>query len=270
MTAFDPWPPVALHADWGLDAACLAVERRDAVVVVDALSFSTTVVMAAARGADVLPLPRAILDEAGDHTVIERRFGAKLLANDPVDRLLADDLIELSDLRPGDRVVVPSQNGGTLCAAVSQAPAVAVGSFRNRAAVAEWCAMTIAAATARRVTLIAAGSVWSQMTPLTALRPCIEDGLAAGAIASAARALGLDLSVEAAALATLFDSAAERYDLETWLHQSVTGRWLASRGDSQAEIRDAVLVDHDDVVPALAPDRFFRPHVIRRNFQCPT
>ena len=45
MTAFDPWPDARLHLDWGLDAARLAVERGDAVVIVDALSFSTTVIM---------------------------------------------------------------------------------------------------------------------------------------------------------------------------------------------------------------------------------
>ena len=54
MTEFDPWPDAQLHLDWGLDAARLAAERGDAVVIVDALSFSTTVVMAVALGAEVL------------------------------------------------------------------------------------------------------------------------------------------------------------------------------------------------------------------------
>jgi 2-phosphosulfolactate phosphatase len=244
MTEFDPWPDAQLHLDWGLDAARLAAERGDAVVIVDALSFSTTVVMAVALGAEVLALPRVVLERDGDHTVVETRYNARLLANDPTDRQLPGALTELADLRPGDRVVVPSQNGGTLCAAVEQAPATAIGSLRNRAA--------------RRVTLIAAGSMWSQMTPFTALRPSIEDGLAAGAIASAGRDLGLTVSVEAAAMAALFEAGARQEVIDPWLHRSVTGRWLRSRGGGAAEIDDACLIDHDTVVPVRCPDQFFR------------
>ncbi|MGW3956173.1 2-phosphosulfolactate phosphatase [Streptomyces sp. NPDC004752] len=257
LTAFDPWPDAQLHLDWGLDAALLAAERGDAVVVVDALTFSTTAIMAVALGADVLALPRAVLEQEGDHTVIETRYNARLLANDPPDRQLRGALTELAGLRPGDRVVVPSQNGGTLCAAVEQAPGTAIGSFRNRTAVAQWCATSIANGTARRVTLIAAGSMWSQMTPFTALRPSIEDGLAAGAIASAARGLGLTVSVEAAAMAALFEAGTQQEVIGSWLRRSVTGRWLQSRGEP-SQVEDACLIDHDTVVPVRCPDQFFR------------
>lgn len=122
LTSFDPWPDAQVHLDWGLDAARLAVDRGDAVVVVDALSFSTTVIMAAARGADVLALPRSVLERERDHTVIEMRYDARILANDPADRDLPGAVTDLRDLPVGDRVVVPSQNGATLCAAVEQAP----------------------------------------------------------------------------------------------------------------------------------------------------
>lgn len=256
-TVFDPWPDTQLHLDWGLAAARLAVERGDAVVIVDALTFSTTVIMATALGAEVLALPRAVLEGEADHTVIEARYDARLLANDAEDRQLPGVLLDLAALRPGDRIVVPSQNGATLCAAVEQAPATAIGSFRNRAAAAHWCAKTLAAGTARRVTLIAAGSAWAQMTPLTALRPCIEDGLAAGAIASSANDLGLQLSAEAAAMAAQFETGMRQDALDSWLHRSVTGRWLHNRHTS-ADIDDACRIDHDTAVPTRCPDRFFR------------
>jgi 2-phosphosulfolactate phosphatase len=258
MTAFDPWPDARLHLDWGLDAARLAVERGDAVVIVDALSFSTTVIMAVALGADVLALPRVDLEREDDHTAIGARYNARLLANDPADRRLPGALTELGGLRPGDRVVIPSQNGATLCAAVAQAPATAIGSFRNRTAVAQWCVTTLAGGAAQRVTLVAAGSTWSQMTPFTALRPSVEDGLAAGAIASAARDMGLSVSVEATAMATLFEAGTRQEAISSWLRRSVTGRWLRSRGDNPAEIDEACRTDYDTVVPARCPDQFFR------------
>ncbi|MGW4125374.1 2-phosphosulfolactate phosphatase [Nocardia sp. NPDC004711] len=258
---FDPWPDCAVHLDWGIDAARLAAHRGDAVVIIDALSFSTTVILAVARGAAVLPLARAELERTSDLAALQAEHGARLLANDPTDRQLDIPLTDIDSIQPGDRVIVPSQNGGTICAAITDAPAAAISSFRNRTVTAEWCARLLSAGTVERITLIAAGSYWSQMSPYTALRPCIEDGVAAGAVAAALRDTGARLSVEALAIAATFDAVIRTNDISAWLHNTVTGRWLESLDGLPAEVTDAGQLDVSAVVPSLGPDGFFRDTV---------
>ncbi|MER6526101.1 2-phosphosulfolactate phosphatase [Streptomyces sp. NPDC001508] len=256
-SSFDPWPDSPVHLDWGIDAAQLAASRGDAVVIVDALSFSTTVILAVAHGAAVLPLARAELERTPDLAELEAEHRARLLANDPADRQLGDVLTDVGKIQPGDRVIVPSQNGGTICSAITDAPAAAIGSFRNRTATAEWGARLLAAGTVGRLTLVAAGSSWSQMGSRNALRPCIEDGVAAGAVAAALRDSGLGLSVEASAMAAAFDDVHSNHDIATWLRDTVTGRWLKSLDGPPDDVIDAGRLDASPVVPSLAPDGFF-------------
>ena len=74
---FDPWPDAELHVEWGQAAALLAAARGDAVVIIDVLSFSTTVSLAVDRGASVLALSRKEIDELGGPDAVAVRFDAR-------------------------------------------------------------------------------------------------------------------------------------------------------------------------------------------------
>jgi 2-phosphosulfolactate phosphatase len=100
---FDPWPATQVHLEWGVTGARLAAERGDAVVVVDVLSFSTSVTIAAGRGVGCLVLPGPQLAALGGPDVVATRFGLRSAAT---KRTLGPDRLSLSpasllNLEPG-------------------------------------------------------------------------------------------------------------------------------------------------------------------------
>ena len=58
-------PPAALHVEWGLPAAESLAGAYDVAVVVDVLSFTTTLSVALDRGIEVLPYRWADESAAG-------------------------------------------------------------------------------------------------------------------------------------------------------------------------------------------------------------
>lgn len=219
-----------LRFEWGPQGVASLAPESDAVVIVDVLSFSTAVAVAAARGATVFPYrwnDRTAADYAGS-----------------VDALLAGPRREggfslspgsLMSLPSGSRIVLPSPNGATLSLATGATPTFA-GCLRNAAAVAQ-----AARSCGPRVTVIACGEQW----PNGALRPALEDQVGAGAILS--RLCGTR-SPEAAAAVSVFQSVAAH--LPEALRDSVSGRELIGRG-FEGDVAVASELDSDDVAPRL-------------------
>ncbi|MFE3003100.1 2-phosphosulfolactate phosphatase [Nocardia sp. NPDC059246] len=161
----------------------------------------------------------------------------------------------VTNLTRGDRVALVSLNGADIAGNARHAPALLVGSLRNRTAVAHWCAAALDRGPITRVTVVAAAEQWaSTLDGVDGLRPSIEDWLGAGAIAHCAADTGMVLSAEAQAAATF--AAAEQYGLTNWLRESTTGRELIAKGFS-ADVDAAADLDADHTVPKLAPDGFF-------------
>jgi 2-phosphosulfolactate phosphatase len=101
------------------------------------------------------------------------------------------------------------------------------------------------------VLLVPAGERW----PDRGIRPALEDLLGAGAIASRLRAVGLDLSPEAAAAADLWDATP---DPAAAIHASTSGRELHARGFAD-DVAIAVDADAATAVPRLGgPEPAFR------------
>ena len=154
-------------------------------VVVDVLTFSTTVTVAADRGVAVRPYRWADTTAADE----ARRLGATLaVARDAATTgevsLSPETFRAAGDL---SRVVLPSPNGSTICAILAEAGVdVLVASLRNRAAVAPYLL-----ARGGRVLVVPAGERW----PDGSLRPAIEDLWGAGGVVAAL--LETDSSVEA-------------------------------------------------------------------------
>ncbi len=238
-----------VRCEWGPVGAAAVVRPGDVAVVVDVLSFTTTTTIAVARGVEVLPFAwrddRAV-EHARAHDAV-LAVGRSVARDDPgAVSLSPASVIGAAGLR---RLVLPSPNGSTICAALVDSGArVVAASLRNATAVGRWAASRVAEGAA--VCLVPAGERW----PDGSLRPAVEDLLGAGAVLAALvdDLPDADLSPEArVALGTY-----RRAVLPDDLHACASGRELAAIGfDRDVEL--AARVDADPVVPVLA-DGVFR------------
>lgn len=235
-----------VRLDWGPAGA--TATRADVSVVVDVLSFSTSVTVAVERGIGVLPYPWKGLQA--------EEFAAQNDAVLAVGRLEASKggAVGAPSLSPASlltcaaipRLVLPSPNGSTIAAALQQSDStVAVGCLRNAEAVATWLAPTIEAGGS--IAVIAAGERWSHDD---SLRPALEDQLGAGAILSGLVALGYGdkFSPEALTAVDVFDAG--RSSLDDRIRGCVGGRELISKG-FESDIDVAVDLNASSVVPVL-------------------
>jgi 2-phosphosulfolactate phosphatase len=223
--------------DWGMAGLLALAPACDAVVIVDVLSFSTAVDVAAARGAAVYPCARE--DAAAE---LAREHGAKLATRRARASAVQPWSLSpgsLASLERGDRLVLWSPNGAVLSvAAAERAGGVFAGCLRNARATAR-----AARAAGERVAVIAAGERW----PNDALRPALEDLLGAGAILAA---LEPDRPSPEARAAIAAFRALER-DLAAALRECASGRELVARGYPD-DARMAAELDASDAVPRLA------------------
>jgi 2-phosphosulfolactate phosphatase len=245
-----------LRVEWGLDGVHALGPHCAVLVIVDVLSFTTTVDVAVGRGGRVLPLPWR--DERA--ATAARVAGATLTTSGlvPVDDHPAGLVADPSGgwtLRPSSLVGLPagtflgvaSPNGATLSAAAAETgTTVLAGCLRNAAAVA---AAATEIAGDRPIGIVPAGERWR---PEQRLRPSLEDYLGAGAIAAAVTGRTAP-SAEASLAIQAYRSVAG--NVPGLLAESVSGRELAAAGVPQ----DVVLagqVDVSAVAPVLAAGVF--------------
>lgn len=236
----------SIRLDWGpvgADAMKAAVS-----VVVDVLSFSTSVTIAVERGMTVLPYwwkgPRAAEFARSKNAVLAvgRLEATKLNGLSPPSL----SPVGLLNCEVVPRLVLPSPNGSTICVRLQDSGGeIIIGSLRNAGAVAARVGDAVRAG--KSVGIVAAGERWSFDD---SLRPALEDHLGAGAIVSHLRRLRLtgSASPEALAAADLFDAHQE--GLRDWLHDCVGGHELAAKGFA-ADVDVATDVDASATVPVL-------------------
>ena len=211
---------------WGQAEAARLAAESDIVVVVDVLSFTTTVCAAADRGVGVVPVAWADAENAG----VPARLSPQALGA----------------LQSGQRLELASPNGGACVLAASRvhpAPVVVAGSLRNATAVAGWVVAHGGAAS-----VVAAGERW----PDGRLRPALEDLLGAGAIL-APLIEGWPPVAEAPEVhgaLTAFRTAAASGRLVATLRACASGQELRARGFC-ADVDDAAELDVSRCVPAL-------------------
>jgi len=226
-----------VQLEWGPQGLRMLSESCECVVIVDVLSFSTSVAVAVGRGAAVWP-------HSGHERAEElaRAIGATLVRgrNMREGRTLSPaSLLEVSD---GERLIMPSDNGSVIShAALMSGLTVVAGSIRNAGSVARWLAGRFAT-----VGLVPAGEQWPDNT----LRVCYEDLVGAGAIASRMNEASGDVEMapEVRAAAAAFESRSSLADVPS-------GRELVDRGFAE-DVRLAEEVDADDVVPVLQNGRY--------------
>lgn len=227
-----------VRCEWGL-RGLEELASADIVVIVDVLSFTTTVEIAVSRGATVFPYLWR------DDTTVG--YAAKCNAEIAGSRNDAKSAYSLAPSSvvaapPGLRLVVPSPNGSTLAfQARSSGARVVAGSLRNASAVARWIQSRLGT-----VLVVPAGERW----PDGSLRAGLEDLIGAGAILSK---LTGSLSPEAEAAVSVFQGTLD--DLQATMQACSSGRELSERG-FQRDVELATELDVSTTVPILDESAF--------------
>jgi 2-phosphosulfolactate phosphatase len=237
--------------DWGPTGA--AAIAADVAVVVDVLSFSTSVTIAAERGMRIFPYPwkgRRAEAFAAEHDAVLAlgRLEARRAGNLPAPSLSPATLLTCPVV---PRLVLPSPNGSAIADLLRDSGStVMIGCLRNARAIAGRLAATLAAGGA--VGVVAAGERWAGDD---SLRPSLEDHLGAGAILSELIGFGFDdrMSPEARAAAELFEVG--RADLGDRLRGCVGGRELIAAGFG-GDVDVAAELNGSAAVPVLSDGAF--------------
>jgi 2-phosphosulfolactate phosphatase len=237
-----------LRFEWGLAGASAVATGTDIAIVVDVLSFTTTLSVALDAGTAVLPYRWN--DESAVAYALAHDAVLAVSRNEagPGDISLSAQTIR--DGPPISRLVLPSPNGSTISWHLASAASVVLGtSLRNAEAVAEWISINHDPR-ATTVAIIAAGEQW----PDGALRPAIEDLWGAGAVLHGLHERGwTGLSPEASVARLGFDAVAS--DIAEQLRACASGRELIDKGYPE-DVEIAAESDHSRSVPILQGNRF--------------
>lgn len=226
-----------IRCEWGQHGVAVLAPGSDAVIIVDVLSFTTSVEIAVCNGA--LVYPYRWKDERAD------RFAASVKAELAGPRQ-SGSRYSLSpasflSIQSGTRIVLPSPNGATLTLAARPTPVFA-GCLRNAEAIA-----VAARQYGPKIAVIAAGERWPDDH---SLRPAFEDFIGAGAIISF---LNGRLSPEAASAAAVFREVKPR--LGEYLYQCSSGRELVELGFEQ-DVELAAEFNVSDCTPILKGEAY--------------
>lgn len=251
--------PFRIRLEWGPVAVHEVARHSTYAVIVDVLSFTTTLTVAMDHGTRVLPFRwkdgRAAAHAAEHGAVLARgRLETRDLPG------MAGVSLSPAALReaPGiEALVLPSPNGSAITVALADAGTVVVAAaLRNRLAVARWLAARLAEDPGATVTVVAGGERWGDDG---SLRPCLEDQVGAGAVVASLAELGVAgtrlTSPEARAAAAVFRDA--RADLPARLADCAGGRELAGHGFA-ADVAVAAELDTSPHVPLLVDGAFVR------------
>ncbi|MDP9433037.1 MAG: 2-phosphosulfolactate phosphatase, partial [Actinomycetota bacterium] len=231
----------AVRCEWGPVGAARVASAGGAVVVVDVLSFTTSVSVAVERGTVVYPA--AWRDSrAADLAAAEEAALAVGRREVTAEHPWSLSPAALLRAPAPERLVLPSPNGSAIAAAASGA--VVAACLRNAPAVARWLVASGYGTEATPVAVVPAGERWPDGT----LRPALEDALGAGAVIAALADLGcVSSSPEAAALRALHSGTA---DVAAAVRACGSGDELRRHGFGD-DVEIAVQMGVSDVVPVL-------------------
>ncbi len=220
-----------IRCEWGLQGVSQLAPISDVIVIVDILSFSTSVEIATNNGAIIYPY------RWRDDSAVE--YAKSVQAELSRGRLSQEGYslspTSLTKIPTGTKLVVPSPNGSTLTLLTGKTPTIA-GSLRNCEAVAKF-----AQRQGNRIAVIPAGEKWEDDT----LRPAFEDLVGAGAILSF---LNGSFSPEAETAVAAFHTF--KKDLLAYLKKCSSGKELIAKG-FELDVELAAAFNVSDCVPLL-------------------
>ncbi len=232
----------------------MAADRGDILIVVDVLSFTSSVSTAIAHGGQIIPCldTESFLALAHQQDAIPAISRHKAVENGGFSL----SPVSYIGMKPGTRVAVTSLNGATCSALAERLPLVFAASLLNASAVAQ-CVSSLLADTEYNVTVLACGERLVEPDGDSELRFAIEDYLGAGAVLS-----GIlntirkeQASPEAKVCADTF--GAVQSDIAQILWECESGQELRARGFDE-DIRHVSQLDLYSAVPVLREGIFAR------------
>lgn len=240
--------PNECRVEWGIRGAREAAERGDIVIIVDVLSFSSTVVSALRNGAIIYPYPPH-LDGKG----FAEKLGAEyILGRAEAVRLGRPTLspVSFNEEHADKKYVLTSLNGAFCTWAASKVPALLIGSLLNAESVAAY-ANRLRKQVGADITIVPCGEQWSDVEENeNNIRPCIEDYLGAGAILSY---LEGEKSPEAVVCIGAFQHSKHKINELIW--ESGSGRELRQKGFEE-DVKFCSRLNVYRTVPCLYLDHF--------------
>ncbi|MFB3162080.1 2-phosphosulfolactate phosphatase [Neobacillus sp. 179-J 1A1 HS] len=240
--------PYVCRMEWGRRGAREAAERGDIIIIVDILSFSSTVVSALHFGAVIYPYPpygngKQYAKEVNAEYILGRAEAAKAGKS-------TLSPVSFNEEHSKKRYVLSSLNGAFCTWIASKAQALFIGSLLNAAAVAS-AANQLRLKTKANITVIPCGEQWSNGgEEEDTLRPAMEDYLGAGAILSY---LEGEKSPEAEVCMGAFLQAEPKLDALIW--DSGSSRELRERGFA-ADVEHCSRLNVYQSVPILKDNHF--------------
>jgi len=240
--------PYVCRVEWGRRGAREAAERGDIVIIVDVLSFSSTVVSALNADAVIYPYPPDLDGKSYAASVgAEYILGRAEAAREGKPTLSP---VTFNSSHQNKSYVLSSLNGAYCTWIASKVPALLIGSLLNASAVAA-AANKIQQDSGAAITVVPSGEMWNDIRENEdRLRPSIEDYLGAGAILS--RLQG-NKSPEAQVCVHAFQNSRE--SLEQLIWDCGSGRELRERG-YEDDVRHCGRLDTTDAVPILLDGHF--------------
>lgn len=246
-----------VRLEWGPTGAAAIAHGADVAVVVDVLSFTTTLTVAVERGLVVHPFlwrdeRAAAHAEALGAVLAVGRLEQRTAAPGATVSLSPAAMAEVVAGGGLERVVLPSPNGSAISFGLRDAGVEVVGAcLRNATAVGRWLAPRVADGAV--VAVVPAGERWPDST----LRPAAEDLWGAGAVIDAlVRSGGVapgSIGPEAELARDAFLAVRDR--LPERLLACAGGQELAAVGFA-ADTAIAAQLDVSEVVPVLGADGF--------------
>jgi 2-phosphosulfolactate phosphatase len=176
--------PYKCRVEWGGRDAREAALRGDITIIVDVLSFSSTVTTALNFGASIFPFPPPMNETAIDYA---KSIGAQLVWGRAEAAKFGGHSLSPTSFTPADdgqKFVICSLNGAACTWVASKVPALLIGCFLNASAVSN-AANQLNMKIGANISVIACGEKWSSnLENENNMRPGIEDYLGAGFILS--------------------------------------------------------------------------------------
>ncbi|WP_235821431.1 2-phosphosulfolactate phosphatase [Gottfriedia solisilvae] len=246
-TMFDQ-SPFECRVEWGKRGAREAAERCDITIVVDVLSFSSTVVSAVNKGAIIYPYPPNL-----DGHLYAKNLGADYILGRKEAAIIGRPTlspVSFNEQHANQKYVLSSLNGAFCSWIATKVPALLIGSLLNYSAVAR-IAKRLKHETKANITVIPCGELWNEIRENEdGLRPSIEDYLGAGAILSE---LSGTKSPEAEVCIGAYEHSKDRISELVW--ECGSGRELREKG-YEADVIHCSQMNKYQTVPILRNGSF--------------
>lgn len=225
-----------INCEWGLKGIQTFKKSSDVFIIVDVLSFSTSVDIALSN--DAVIYPYRFVDETT--FLYSKQVDAELASIERTKDKYSLSPGSLLNIIPGTKLVLPSPNGSELSLSTGGVQTL-TACLRNCKAVADY-----AMAIGNSITVIPAGEKWEDGS----IRFAIEDYVGAGAVISH---LHGSLSAEAKSALASFDSFKD--NLHRTISESISGQELLSRGFEE-DILLATELNVSSAVPLLGDNSY--------------